>query len=121
MLHLRRGVALAVGSRGALRRPEERSGLALHALLLAMSLTVPVRLRGDGSWQAEGRYHRIGQWVGCYASSLDLGEATVHTELRQIRCGRLARVGVSAAARRGDTRADDQGCRLSRPVGGGRR
>ena len=109
MLHLRRGVALAVGSRGALRRPEERSGLgglALHALLLAMSLTVPVRLRGDGSWQAEGRCHRIGQWVGCYASSLDLGEATVHTELRQIRCGRLARVGVSAATRRGDTRAD---------------
>ena len=45
-VHLLGGVALAVGSRGALRRPEERTGLALHALLLATLLAIPVRFRG---------------------------------------------------------------------------
>ena len=48
-MHLIGGVALAVGSRGVLRRPEERTGLALHALLLATLLAIPVRFRSCGS------------------------------------------------------------------------
>jgi len=48
-VHLLGGVALAVGSRGVLRRPEERTGLALHTLLLATLLAIPVRFRSCGS------------------------------------------------------------------------